>query len=230
MTEIIVDGIPISVTKKPIKNMYIRIVPPDGGVRLTAPYSMSDEDICSFAVSRLSWIRKHQKHFGEQTRQPERQYITGESYYVWGKRYELDVRCSEKGARVYPEEGKLVLTIMEGSTSGQREAVLNEWMRGEIKAVIPEMLEKCENIVGVRAQEWRVKNMRTRWGTCNVQKKRIWLNLQLAQKAPECLEYVIIHELVHLLERNHNTRFYRYMNKFYPDWRAVKDKLNYEKL
>lgn len=256
--EIVVDGIPISVTRKKIKNMYIRIVPPEGEVRLSAPYSVSDDVICSFVVSRLPWIRKHKKEFAERMHQPERQYQTGENYYVWGKRYVLEVRQIESSGRTYLGESqrlktardseeygcmetrgyptdsvhlageKLVLSIREGSTPGQREAVLNEWLRGQIKAVIPELLERCENVVGVQAQEWRVKNMRTRWGTCNVQKKRIWLNLQLAKKAPECLEYVIIHELVHLLERNHNTKFYRYLNTFYPDWRAVKDKLNHE--
>lgn len=228
MTEIIVDGIVVSVTKKAIKNMYIRIVPPDGEVRLTAPYSMGDDDIRSFAVSRLPWIRKHKAYFREWARQPRRKYVTGESYYVWGKEYSLDVRGSEAGSPVHVEGDTLVLPVAEDSTFEQRERILNEWLRNTIKEMIPEMLERCEKVVGVRAKEWRVRNMRTRWGTCNIQKRRIWLNLQLAKKPPECLEYVIIHELVHLLERNHNTKFYKYMDKFYPDWRAVKDRLNHE--
>lgn len=120
----------------------------------------------------------------------------------------------------------MVLQAGQESTSAQREHLLNEWYREQMKQVIPDLLRKCENIVGVQAKEWRIKNMRTKWGTCNIQKKRIWLNLQLVKKSPECLEYIIVHELVHLLERNHNKRFYGYMDCFYPNWRKVRESLN----
>lgn len=123
-----------------------------------------------------------------------------------------------------------MLQVRKESTVMQRENVLNEWYREQMKQVVPNVLRKCENIVGVQAEEWYIKNMRTKWGTCNIEKKRIWLNLQLAKKTPECLEYVIIHELVHLLERNHNERFCEYMNHFCPNWREIKESLNQQML
>lgn len=224
--EMVLNGIVISVVKKPIKNMYIRIVPPDGRVQITAPYIVSDDLIRSFAVSKMAWIEKQQNYFRERQEPAGREYKTGESCYLWGRRYVLDVRETDEGIRVYPDGEKLVLQTGRQSTSAQREHVLNEWYREQIKRAVPDVLRKCEGIVGVQAREWRIKNMRTRWGTCNVQKKRIWLNLQLAQMTPECLEYVIVHELVHLLERNHNARFYAYMDRFYPGWMAVRADLN----
>lgn len=230
MEKIVLSGITISVTKKSIKNMYIRVVPPDGKVQITAPYTVSDDSIRGFAISKISWIKKQRKCFGEQSRQTKRQYITGESYYLWGKRYRLDVRYSNTGNQVYLAGGKMVLQVRKDSTSKQRENVLNEWYRKQIKKVVPNVLKKCESIVGVQAEEWHIKNMRTKWGTCNIEKKRIWLNLQLVKKTPECLEYVIIHELVHLLERHHNDKFYEYMNSFYPSWREIKDNLNQQML
>ena len=184
--------------------MYIRVIPPDGKVEITAPYTVSDDAIRRFAISKISWVKKQKKSFEEQSRQTRRQYITGESYYLWGRRYRLDVRYSNTGNQVFLSGGKLILQVRKESTSRQRENILNEWYRKQMKQIVPDVLAKCENIVGIQADEWHIKNMRTKWGTCNVDKKRIWLNLQLVKKTPECLEYVIIHELVHLLERCFN--------------------------
>lgn len=226
MKEIVLNGIIISVVRKHIKNMYIRVMPPDGEVKITAPYRVSDDSIRRFAISRISWIEKQKKYFEEQSRQIKREYITGESSYLWGRRYCLDVCYTNTKSQAYLSGEKLVLQIRKESTPKQRENVLNEWYRKQLKEAVPDIFKRCENLVGVQAKEWHIKNMRTKWGTCNVEKKRIWLNLQLAQKTPECLEYVIIHELVHLLERNHNHKFYEYMDCFYPNWREVKAKLN----
>ena len=230
MKEIVLSGIVISITKKSIKNMYIRVLPPDGKVQITSPQTSSDDSIRRFAISRMAWIKKQRRNFEEQARQTKRQYVTGESYYVWGQRYRLDVQYSNVRNQVYLSGGKLVLQVRKESTTIQRENVLNEWYRGLMKEAVPKILIKCENIVGVQVEEWYIKNMRTKWGTCNIEKKRIWLNLQLAKKTPECLEYVIIHELAHFLERNHNERFCEYMNQFYPNWREVKDSLNQQML
>ena len=134
----------------------------------------------------------------------------------------LVVGCTKE----LPAGEKLVLEVRKESTPKQREHVVNEWYRAQMKQAVPKILKKCEYIVGVNASEWRIKNMRTKWGTCNIEKKRIWLNLQLAKKPPECLEYVVIHELVHLLERGHNARFYGYMSRFYPEWKSVRERLN----
>ena len=230
MSRIMVGGIDIQVTKKKIKNMYIRVLPPEGAVLITAPENTSDDALRMFAVSRIAWIKKQKQNFVDQARQTQRQYISGESYYVWGRRYRLEVVYSSVRNDVYIFRSKLILQVRKESTDKQREAILNEWYRDQLKMAIPSVVEKCERIVGVHAAEWHVKNMRTKWGSCIAEHKRIWLNLQLAKKSPDCLEYVIIHELVHLLERNHSDRFREYMDKYCPMWRTVKDSLNSQPL
>ncbi|HMM05935.1 MAG TPA: SprT family zinc-dependent metalloprotease [Clostridiales bacterium] len=226
MINLNVGGIDISAEKKQIKNMYIRVIPPDGKVRITAPMSATEDAIRMFAVSRIAWIKKQRQKFVEQPRQTERRYVTGESYFLWGKRYRLDVAYSSVRNDVSISGQKIVLQVRKDSTPQQRANVMDEWYREVLKDAISPVFEKCERLVGVKANEWQVKNMRTKWGTCNIQARRIWLNLQLAKKTPECLEYVIIHELVHLLEKNHNDVFKGYMDRFYPNWRTVKANLN----
>lgn len=230
MDDLQIGNVRIAVTKKNIKNMYIRVLPPGGTVQITAPYSASDDAIRMFAVSRISWIKKQKQDFEEQARQTKRQYVTGESYYVWGRRYRLDVQYSNIRNAVFLTGGRFILQVRSESTPEQREHVLNDWYREQLKSKLPEVIRKCEQIVGVHASEWRIKNMRTKWGTCNIDKKRIWLNLQLAKKTPECLDYVVTHELVHLLERSHNERFQKYMDAFYPNWRVVRESLNQQML
>ena len=226
MDRIKISDIEITVIKKKIKNIYIRVLPPDGTVQITAPYGTGEDTIRRLAVSRITWIEKQKEKIQSQIHLTERRYADGESCYVWGKRCCLDVRYSDVCHFVQISDGKLILQVSEDSTPEQREKILNEWYRKQLKQEIPEILEKCENIVGVKCAEWQVKNMKTRWGTCNTQQRRIWLNLQLAKKTPECLAYVITHELVHLLERSHNDRFRGYMDQFFPDWQRVKEILN----
>lgn len=226
MEEIVLEGITIPVVKKKMKNMYIRVTPPEGEVKLTAPIGVSDDDIREFALSKIDWIKKQQERCKKVSVQAEGEYVTGESCYLWGKKYILDVQDTDYGSRVFLWGENVVLRIGHDSTREEREQVLNDWYRREMRRALPGVLKKCEKIVGVRAKEWRIKNMRTRWGTCNIPEQRIWLNLKLAKKPPECLEYVVVHELVHLLEREHNGVFYGYMDKFYPGWREVKVRLN----
>ncbi len=226
MMNLTVSGIEISAEKKQIKNMYIRVIPPDGRVHITVPMSATEDAIRMFAISRIAWIKKQRQKFADQPRQTERRYVSGESYYLWGRRYRLDVVYSNIRNDVSVSGQKVILQVRPDSTAQQRANVMDGWYREILKRAIPPILEKCEKIVGVHANEWQVKNMRTKWGTCNISKKRIWLNLQLARKTPECLEYVIVHELVHLLERKHNDVFKAYMDRFYPNWRIVKVNLN----
>lgn len=226
MTTLTLGGIDVSVEKKQIKNMYIRVVPPDGRVRITAPLSATEDAIRMFAASRIAWIKKQRQQFADQPRQTERRYVTGESYYLWGIRYRLDVIYSNSRNNIYISGQKVILQVRNDSTPQQRANVMDEWYREKLRKAIPPVFEKCEKLVGVKANEWKIKNMRTKWGTCNVPAKRIWLNLQLAKKTPECLEYVIIHELVHLLEKSHNDIFKAYMDKFLPNWRTTRVKLN----
>lgn len=188
--------------------------------------SATEDAIRMFAVSRVAWIKKQRQRFADQPRQTERKYITGESYFLWGKRYRLDVVYSNIRNDVSIAGQKILLQVRKDSTTQQRANVMDDWYREALKAAIPPILAKCEKVVGVKAKEWHVKNMHTKWGTCNIQAKRIWINLQLAKKTPDCLEYVITHELVHLLEKKHNDVFRDYMSRFYPNWKSVKANLN----
>jgi len=221
-----VSGIEIEVIKKDIKNMHLNVMPPSGRVRISAPYGTSDDAINLFAVKKISWIKKQVEKYKNQERQTEREYVTGESHYLWGRRYKLEVRYSNKGNNIEIKGNKMILTVREKSTRQQRENFVNEWYRSELKAKLPPLIKKWEEVIGVKANTVGVKNMRTRWGTCNDKDKRIWINLQLAKKPVYCLEYIVVHELVHLLEKNHTPAFIEYMDTFIPNWRVIKDELN----
>jgi predicted metal-dependent hydrolase len=221
-----VSGIEIEVVKKDIKNMHLNVMPPSGKVRISAPYGTSDDAINLFAVKKISWIKKQVEKFKNQERQTEREYVTGESHYLWGRRYKLEVRYSNKGNNIEIKGNNMILTVREKSTRQQRENYVNEWYRAELKDKLPHLVKKWENIIGVKAYAVGVKNMLTRWGTCNSETKRILVNLQLAKKPVKCLEYILIHELVHLREKTHTNRFVEHMDSYMPDWRVVKDELN----
>lgn len=222
----IVSNVEIDVIKKDIKNMHLYVLPPIGKVHISAPQNASDEAIRLFAISKIAWIKKQVEKYEKQPRQSEREYVSGESHYLWGRRYRLEVRYSNKANSIDLKGNKILLTVREKSTQQQREKIINEWYRNELKNKIPTILEKWEQIMGVKADNWCVKNMKTRWGTCNAKDRRIWINLQLAKKPVDCLEYVVVHELVHLLEKNHTTIFVEYMDKYLPNWRVTKSELN----
>ncbi len=222
----IVSGIEIEIVKKNIKNMHLNVLPPAGRVRISAPYGTSDEAINLFAVKKISWIKKQVVKYQNQARQTEREFVTGESHYLWGRRYRLEIRYSNKANNIELKGNKLILTVREKSTRQQRENMINEWYRTELKAKLPELVCKWEEIIGVKAKAVGVKNMLTRWGTCNAEAKKILINLQLAKKPPECLEYIVVHELLHLLEKTHTANFVEYMDTYIPNWRVTKSELN----
>jgi len=223
-----INDIEIELIKKDIKNLHLSVLPPNGRVRISAPKRMDDEAIRLFAISKLSWIKKQRSKFKNQERQPEREFVSGESHYFMGKRYLLNVVYTNKRKQGVEIRNKtyLDLFVREGSNKEQRQKVMKEWYRKELKALIPPLIEKWEPILGVKVASWGVKHMKTRWGTCNTTAKRIWINLELAKKSPICLEYIVVHEMVHLLERHHNERFISYMDKFLPNWRSIKAELN----
>lgn len=220
-----VSGIDITIEKKKIKNMYLRILPPDGQVKVTAPRNISDEEIEKFIFQKIQWIDKKRKHFVENPDIKEKKYDDGEMHYLWGETHELAVMFSEGENEVWVQEGKIFLKVKKDSTVEFRKKLLERWYRDVLALKIKLLLPKCIEIVGKAPAEWHIKDMKTRWGTCNIQKKRIWLNLQLVKQPEECLEYVIIHELVHLYEKSHNEVFKAYMDRFCPDWRSIKKKL-----
>ena len=224
--QIIISEIPVEVVKKKIKNMHLYVYPPDGKVRVSAPETVSDDSIAMFVRSRLGWIRKQREVFAQQPRQSERQYVSGETLYVWGKQYFLQVEYSYKGNSLCLSGDHAILTVRKESTAKQRETYINEWYRSRLKAEVERLLPKWEEITGLYCSSWQSKYMTTRWGTCNTATKKIWLNLQLAKKPPECLEYVILHELAHLKVKNHGPDFKKILDQYMPYWRETKKMLN----
>ena len=205
--------------------MHLYVKPPNGKVTVSAPNSMSDEAIERFVRTKASWIKKQISEFDNQRRQSVREYVSGETLYVWGKRYYLHTEYGNKNSLVLHTD-KAILTVREKSTAEQRENYVRKWFRDILKTEIARVLPKYEKITGLQATDWQIKYMTTRWGTCNPKTGKIWLNLQLAKKTPECLEYVILHELIHLTEKNHSERFVSLMDKYMPMWREIKATLN----
>lgn len=220
------SNIEIEIQKKNIKNLHLAVLPPLGRVRVSAPENMNEDAIRMFIITKITWIKKQQEKFKNQPRQSEREYVSGESVYLWGKRYRLEVVYSNRCNDVQTKGERLLLQVREASTTEQRANILNAWYREHLKREIPPLLEKWQKVIGVTIDDWGIKNMKTRWGTCNVKARRVWLNLQLAKKHSPCLEYVVVHELVHMLEEKHNKAFVVYMDQFLPAWRTIKDELN----
>lgn len=227
MQQIVVSDIVIEVVKKDIKNLHLAVYPPNGRVRIAAPLKTDDEAIRLFAISKLSWIKKNQAKQINQNRQSERQFVSGESHFYKGRRYLLNVIKHTGHSRVQLRAKKyLDLYVKPDSTVEQREKVLTNWYRKNLKELIPVLIEKWKKIIGVEVDKWEVRIMKTKWGTCNREAKRIWLNLELIKKPEICLEYIIVHEMVHFLERNHTQRFIDLMDKFMPKWRSHREELN----
>ena len=228
--QIKISGIEIEVQKKNIKNLHMVVAPPDGKVRVSAPMHLSDDSIKMFVLTKLGWIKTQQEKFEKQPRQSEREYVSGETLYVLGQQYFLRVEYSYKGNSLVLSGNEAILTVRKESTASQRETFVNEWYRTLLKEKIEIYLPKWENITGLYCESWQTKYMTTRWGTCNTNNRKIWLNLQLAKKPIECLEYVILHELAHLKVRNHSKEFVAIMDQYMPYWKDTKKLLNDLKL
>lgn len=224
-----ISGIPVEVIKKRIKNVHLYVKAPNGNVMVTAPLSMSDEAIEHFVQTKISWIKKHMSKFQNQPRQAQREYVSGETLYIWGKQYRLQTEYGNRNSLVLNGD-TAILSVRKESTAMQRKKFVRQWYRELLKTEIGRLLPKWEKTTGLKAASWQTKYMTTRWGTCNTKTSKLWLNLQLAKKPPECLEYVILHELIHLVERKHNDRFFALMDKYMPKWRAVKATLNGQNL
>ncbi|MCI9626431.1 MAG: M48 family metallopeptidase [Clostridia bacterium] len=221
-----IQGIPIEIIKKNIKNMHLYVQPPEGKVQVSAPKHLSDESILMFVRTKMGWIKKQQTKFKNQPRQTERQYVSGESFYVLGKQYYLQVEYSYKGNSLVLSGDKAILTVRKESTAKQRESFVREWYREILKEEIRKYLPKWEKKTGLYCDSWQTKYMTTRWGTCNTNTKKLWFNLQLAKKPIECIEYIILHELAHLKVKNHGDDFIAILDSNMPYWRETKKKLN----
>jgi predicted metal-dependent hydrolase len=225
--QIVVSGIPVKIERKRIKNLHLGVYPPDGRVRVAAPLAVSDEAVRLAVVGRLGWINRQRAAFAGQERQSPREMVGGESHYYLGRRYRLRV-VERDGAPRIAVKGRatLELGIPRGTGAETRARALNGWYRARLKERVPEVLAKWEGVLGVRADAWGIKRMKTKWGSCNPVAGRIWLNLELAKKPEICLHYLVCHELAHLIEPSHNERFVALMDRAMPQWRVHRKTLN----
>ncbi len=226
MQQIELGNILIDVELKDIKNVHLSVYPPNGKVKIAAPVRMDIDTIRVFAINKLRWIKKQQETFRNQERESPREYISKESHYYQGKRYLLKIVEHNARPKVILTHSVIELYIRPNTSIEKRKEIIDEWYREQLKNTVPKLIEKWEDKIGVKTNEFGIKKMRTKWGTCNTDAKRIWLNLELAKKPVECLEYIVVHELVHLLERSHNEKFIRMMNDFMPKWKFYRDELN----
>lgn len=226
MTQIIFGDLVVDVVLKNIKNLHLSVYPPDGKVKVAAPERMDIDSIRIYVISKLGWIRKQQDKFITQDREDIRDFVNRESHYYLGKRYLLNIIESDNPLKVDIKYKTLNLYVRPNTDRDKRCRLLDEWYREQLRSIVKELIIKWEKRIGVEIQEFFIKKMKTKWGSCNVDAKRIWINLELAKKNIECIEYIVVHEMVHLLERSHNNNFIAYMNRFLPEWKVIKDTLN----
>lgn len=216
----------VEVIYKNIKNLHLSVHPPVGRVRVAAPLRLTDEAVRRAVISRLGWIKRQQRRIADQERQSQREMVTGESHYFLGRRYRLKVVEGTKNRVDQRRPGVIELTVRPDADRDSREHTLREWYRDQLRGMLPDLIEKWEPAIGVSVANVGIKRMRTRWGTCNPTARRVWLNLELAKKKSECLEYVLVHEMVHLHERRHDEAFIALMDQHLPSWRSRRDLLN----
>ena len=226
MAQLKIDNITVDVIQKNIKNLHLRVYPPAGRVRISAPSRMGLAAIRAFVISKLGWIKKQQTRLINRKREAQREFINRETHYFNGKGYLLEVTERDAAPRVVLSHSAIELYVRPETDAVKRKSILDEWYRRRLKEIVPALIEKWEKKMNVQVNEFGIKKMKTRWGTCNPRAKRIWLNLELAKRPVECLEYIVVHEMAHLLERKHNDRFIALMTGFIPKWRLYKDELN----
>jgi predicted metal-dependent hydrolase len=226
VSQIELGDITVDVVLKDIKNVHLSVYPPAGRVRISAPKRMSLDTIRVFALSKLGWIRQQQAKLRQQERETPREYVERESHYLWGKRYLLTVTESDEPPSIELKHRRMLLRVRPGTDTNKRQALVEEWYREQLKEAVPPLLERWQPVLGVSLERWFVQRMKTRWGSCNHKARTIRLNTELAKKPAECLEYIVVHELVHLLEPTHNARFVSLMDRFVPQWQYHRETLN----
>lgn len=222
-----ISGIHVQVNRKKIKNIHLSVLPPEGRVRLSVPFDTSEQAIRLAIINKLAWIKKQQSDFRSQPRQSSREMSSGESHYLWGQRYRLAVTESlGKHAVIVKGNSKIELAVAKNTSIDNRLKLLNGLYRQEMQGSITKLLPLWQQKLNVESHSVSIRKMKTKWGSCNILAKKVWLNLELAKKPPECMEYILVHELVHLIERHHNERFRTMMDKHMPDWRERRNLLN----
>lgn len=226
VTHIDLGDIAVDVVQKDIKNIHLSVYPPAGKVRISAPLRMDIDTIRVFAITKLDWIKRQQQKLCEQARETPREYLDRESHYVWGKRYLLKVIEKDAAPEIELKHTKMLLQIRPATSDGRKQEILEAWYREQLKEAVPLLIAKWEPLMGVKVEKFFVQRMKTKWGSCSPGSKSIRLNTDLAKKPPECLEYIVVHEMTHLLESTHNSRFIALMDQFIPKWRLYKEELN----
>lgn len=216
----------VDVIRKDIKNVHLSVLPPDGRVRLSAPKRMKTDVLRAYALTRLPWIRQQQRKIVGQPRETRREFISRESHFVWGERCLLKIVEKDEAPRVTRKHKTLTLQVRPGTDRDRRGDLLASWYRQQIREQVGVLVGDWERRLGVQMNQLFVQHMRTRWGSCNAGKRNIRLNTELAKKPPECLEYILVHELIHMIEPSHNERFVKQMTKALPDWRSRRETLN----
>jgi predicted metal-dependent hydrolase len=225
-TRIQLGDIPVDVIRKDIKNVHLSVHPPAGRVRIAVPERMSLDTVRVFAIAKVPWIRKQQRKLRKQARETPREYIDRESHYVWGKRYLLKVVEADQPPAVELYHGRMILRVRGGTSKAKRRAIVEEWHRELVRNAVPPLIEKWQRLMGIRVKRFFVQRMKTKWGSCNHRTGSIRLNTDLARKPRECLEYIVVHEMAHLLEPTHNAYFLSLMDQFMPKWQSHRDTLN----
>lgn len=227
MQQIEIGDLFIYVVRKSIKNIHLSVYPPNGSVRIAVPLNTDEDTIKLFIISKLAWIKRNRRKFENQERQSERVYLDRETHYFLGKKYLLKlIEENSKPKIEIRNKNILLLYARPNSSTKQRDEIINKWYRNYLSKEIPQIVKKWEAIIGVTVENWEIRKMKTKWGTCNIEKKEIRINLELAKKSKGCLEFIVVHEMVHLLERHHNTQFICYMDRFLPNWKNLKEELN----
>lgn len=220
-------GLEVQAVKKNIKNMHLGVYPPQGRIRVAAPLKMDDESIRLFIISKVPWIKRQKSKFEKQQRQTKREYVSGESHYFMGNRYRLNVVHTKSSPKVeIKRKTHIDLHIKPDMSIEKREKLLDDFYRAELRKHIPSLLQKWQKIIGVDVNEVNIKKMKTKWGTCNPRNSKILVNLELAKTPINCLEYILVHEMTHILEKTHNDKFFNLMDSFMPQWEKHRDELN----
>jgi predicted metal-dependent hydrolase len=226
VTQLNLGGIAVDVVLKNIKNIHLSVHPPTGRVRISAPLRMNLDTIRVFAVSKLGWIKQQQVKFDSQERETPREYLDRESHYVWGKRYLLSLIESDDAPRVELQHSRILLRVGPAVDDDKKQSILERWYRQQVRQAVPPLVSKWEPLMGVKVERFFVQHMKTKWGSCNPDSRTIRLNTDLARKPRECLEYIVVHEMAHLLVRHHNDRFTSLMDRYLPDWKLLRQELN----
>ena len=229
--EILVGGVPVEVVRKRIKNLHLGVYPPEGRVRVAAPLVLSEEAVRLAVVARLGWIKQQRAKFVAQERQSEREYVSGECHFYKGRRYRLNLIERSGRAKVSLRGSEFIdLAAKLGADRAARERALQNWYRKELKKEAAPLIERWARRIDLPVPDFRIKRMKTKWGSCSTNSKRVWLNLELIKKPPACIEYIVVHELIHLVERHHNNAFITRMDSLLPSWHSTRQELNKQPL